>query len=364
MNINTELTIGMDIGDKTSVLFAVDAAGQVVLKKKLETNPDGMCRFFEKFRSPEKVLVAMEAGTHSPWLSDLLEHMGFGIVVANPRKLRAIWGSNNKTDDRDAEMLARLARSDLKLLAPIKHRGVHEHADLMILSARDGLVKARSALSNQVRGLVKSFGVRIPSCSTEAFAKVASENLPDYCLDGLSPLLDAHQELTNKIREYDRMIETVAKEKYPQTEKLRQIKGVGAITSLAFVLIIGDPRRFHKSRDVGPYLGLTRKQDQSGSVDKPLGITKAGNSMMRWLLVTSANYIMGPFGEDCDLLRAGNRIAAKGEQIARRKAKVAVARKLGVLMHRLLLSDEEYQPLRNQPKSKTETTENTGMPAA
>jgi transposase len=163
--------------------------------------------------------------------------------------------------------------------------------------------------------------------------------------------LAAHQKLTVEIRRCDKMIDTIGRKKYPQTQKLRQIKGVGPITSLAFVLTIGDPHRFRKSRDIGPYLGLTPKRDQSGAVDKPLGITKAGNPMMRKLLVNAANYIMGPFGEDCDLQRTGNRIAARGEKIARRKAKVAVARKLGVLMHQLLLCEDDYQPLRNQPKA-------------
>lgn len=353
MNTNTELTIGMDLGDKVSVLCSVDEAAQTVRRESVEMTHEKVHTFFSKCPSPETVTVAMEAGTHSPWVSDMLLELGFTVVVGNPRKLRAIWGSVNKSDQRDAEMLARLARSDEKLLSPIKHRGVDAQGDLAVLKGRDGLVKARTALGNQIRGLVKSFGARIPDCSSETLPKVAREHLSRKLRKVLSPILEAHTKLTVSIRRYDKMIDTLGKKKYPQTQKLQQIRGVGPVTSLAFVLTVGDPKRFHKSRDVGPYLGLTPKRDQSGNTDKPLGITKAGNPMMRKLLVNVANYIMGPFGEDCDLLRAGNRIAAKGDQIARRKAKVAVARRVAVLMHHLLICDEDYQPLYNQPKAKT-----------
>ena len=206
----------------------------------------------------------------------------------------------------------------------------------------------RTNLTNQVRGLVKSFGGRIPSCSPEAFPKVAREVLPRKIAGVLGPLLTAHEVVTKKIRIYDKRIEKLAAKRYAkQTEKLRQIKGVGPITALAFVLVVGDPKRFTKSRDVAPYLGLVPKRDQSGLSDKQLSITKAGCPMMRKLLVTSANYLMGPFGEDCRLRRYGDRIAARGGDLARRKAKVAVARKLAVLMHCLLTSEADYDPLYN-----------------
>ena len=135
-----------------------------------------------------------------------------------------------------------------------------------------------------------------------------------------------------------------ARKAYPETLTLREITGVGPVTALAYVLTLEDPTRFNKSRDVGPYLGLTPKRDQSGKTDKALSISKAGNTYLRRLLVGSAHYILGPFGPDCDLRRYGTRIASRGGKAAKRKAVVAVARKLAVLMHQLWKNKATYDP--------------------
>lgn len=351
MNCTTKLTIGIDLGDKNSELCSLASDGQVKSRTSVETSDTAMHAFFSKCKTPSKVVIVMEAGTHSPWLSDMLEQMGFGVLVANPRKLRAIWGSVNKSDRHDAEMLARLARSDEQLLSPITHRDSKAQRDLVLLKARDGLVRARTGIINQARGLVKSLGLRIPSCSAEAFPKIARENLPATILTSIRELLQSADNLSKQIRSAERKLKTIATKRYPQTQKLQQIKGVGPVTSLAYVLTIGNPARFAKSRDIGPYLGLVPRRDQSGETDKQLSITKCGNPMMRKLLVNVANHIMGPFNEDCNLRRHGERIAQRGGQIARRRAKVAVARKLAVLMHQLLISEEDYQPLYNNPAS-------------
>ena len=348
MDTAKELTIGMDLGDKTSVLCALTRDGKVKWRTTVDSTVEEITALFSSFPDPSQLVVAMEAGTHSPWISDVLEELGIETLVGNPRELRMIWASDRKSDNRDAEMLARLARSDRNLLYPIMPRGMDERLNLLLLKAREGLVKIRTELTNQIRGLVKSFGGRIPSCSPEAFPKVAREHLDDRMLDLLGELIVAQESTTVRIRAYDRRISDTAKDYYPQTERLRAIKGVGPITALAFVLIVGDPKRFAHSRDVGAYFGLVPKRDQSGACDKPLSISKAGNPMMRKLLVVAANYVMGPFGEDCDLRRHGEKIAAKGEQIAKRKAKTAVARKLSVLMHRLLVSGDSYDPFYNR----------------
>jgi len=138
----------------------------------------------------------------------------------------------------------------------------------------------------------------------------------------------------------------VAEERYPVTAQLRQVRGVGPLTALVYVLVLGDPRRFAKSRKVGSYVGLRPRQDQSGERDVPLGITKAGSPLLRRLLLQCAHYILGPHGEDCDLKRYGDRIAARGGKVAKRKAVVAVARKLSVLLHRLWMTGEVYERLR------------------
>ena len=348
MNSNAKLTIGMDMSDKTSELCALTVERQVDQRATVAMSPPALHKFFSKFKVPSRVTIVMEAGTHSPWVSDQLAEMGFGVVVADPRRIKAIWGSHNKSDKLDAETLARLGQSELDLLNQVYHKDHQQRVDLLQIKCRDGLVKSRTALINQVRGLLKSLGGRIPSTSPASFPKVARSSMPAELKAVFSELLKALDAINKQISAYDRKIEKVANKRYgEQTQKLRQIKGVGAITALAFVLTVGDPKRFAKSRDVAPYLGLVPKRDQSGDSDKQLSITKAGNASMRRLLVNSANYVMGPFGEDCELRRHGERIAARGGKITNRKAKVAVARKLSVLMHRLMLSDEDYNPFYN-----------------
>jgi len=337
-NSSTEFVIGMDLGDKKHNLCVLDGNGDVVSRDSVVNRKTAIVKYFRRFALPEQVTVAMETGTHSPWISQLLEAAGFRVLVGNTRKVRAIWSADNKTDDRDAEMLARIARFDPKLLSPITHRSRVAHMDLASVKARDALVRSRADLVNFVRGTLKAAGVSVRQCSTGAFtSKVRAIQLAEALGQAIHPVLEAIDMLTRNIRRFDRRIQQLCQDKYPETERLRQVAGVGPVTALAFVLTLENPRRFRKSREVGPYLGLTPKRDQSGQCDKPLSITKAGNVYLRRLLVGAANYILGPFGPDCDLRRYGERIAARG-------GKVAVARKLAVLLHRLWESGELYQP--------------------
>jgi transposase len=194
--------------------------------------------------------------------------------------------------------------------------------------------------------MVKSLGHRLPAASTRYFATKARAAVPAELQPALFPLLDIVENLSVQIKAMDRQIEETAKERYPQTSRLREVTGVGALTSLAFVLTVADPTRFRRSREVGPYLGLVPKQDQSGSLDKQLHITKAGDSYLRRLLAGSAQYILGPFGPTCGLRSFGQRLAARGGKNAKRRAVVAVARKLAVLLHKLWVSEAAYDPTR------------------
>ena len=339
------VVIGIDLGDKSSMVCVL--SGNEVNKKEstIETTSGSFLEFFDQFETPSSVVVAMETGSHSPWLSAMLLGQGFDVLVVNARKLRAIWDSPNKNDARDAEMLARIARFDRQLLSPIRHRNQIAQMDLAILKARDALVSARTNLVNTVRGLVKSSGSRLSSCSTEAFPKTVAPEIPSELTPAVSKLLTTIAHLTKQIGHYDKQIKRLCEKRYPETAYLQQVKGVGPVTSLAYILTLESPSRFTKSRDVGPYLGLVPKRDQSGQADKPLSITKAGSIHLRRLLVTASNYIMGPFGEDCDLRRLGERVEGNRGKIARRKAKIAVARKLAVVLHHLWKTKEEYQPL-------------------
>jgi len=341
----------MDIGDREIQFCILDPEGSVMDSGSLETTVRGLNAFLDRFDTPKTVLVALETGTHSPWISHLLEAREFHVLVGNARKLRAIWDTDNKFDDRDAEMLARIARFDPSLLYPIHHRSRKAHADLAVIKARDTLVRCRSTLIAYLRGICKTAGTRLPSCTAEAFARRVVEHLPKDLLAAAIPCVNTIQKLDSEIRQLDSHIEKLCAEAYPETKTLRQIAGVGPITALSYLLTLEDPNRFLKSRDVGPYLGLTPKRDQSGQSDKPLPITKAGDTYLRRLLVGSAQYILGPFGADCHLSRYGMRIASRGGKAAKRRAVVAVARKVAVLMHHLWKYNVPYHPW-YQPNAK------------
>jgi transposase len=335
------ITIGMDLGDKNHVVAVLDADGQELLCTKLANTKVSIKRFFRQYAGAR---VAIEAGTHSPWISRLLEDLDCRVYVGNPYKLRVIWDSTDKSDERDARMLAMVCRLEPKMLWPVKHRGARAHNDLEVIKARNILVQSRTKLINHVRSAIKGTGERLPKCSTDSFGNRVVNLLPKSLLPALQPLVDTIADITSRIRKLDKQIEGLILDRYPEAQLLRQVQGVGPVTALGFILTIEDPGRFAKSRMVGPYLGLTPRRDQSGDTDKQLPITKAGNVYLRKLLVGCAHYIIGPFGPDSDLRRHGMMIASRGGKNARKRAAVAVARKLSVLLHRLWFSGETYVP--------------------
>lgn len=339
------ITVGMDMGDKNHSVCVLDAEGAVATRATVTNTAKAVQEYF---RALPPCRIALEAGTHSGWISRILEGMGHEVLVGNPRKLRMIWKSDEKDDERDAEMLARIARFDPQLLYPIHHRGQEAHTDLALIKARDMLVKARSMLIAHARGAVKASGQRIGSCSAEVFPRRLHDQMPATLMPALEPVMKSIEELTARIRHYDKRIEALCAQKYPETERMRAISGVGPVTALAFVLTLEESARFDKSRAVGPFLGLVPRRDKSGQTDKQLGITKAGNAYLRRLLVGCAQYILGRFGPDCDLRRFGLNLAARGGKNAKRRAVVAVARKLAVMMHHLWKSGETYDPLHRQ----------------
>jgi transposase len=338
-----QMTAGLDLGDKHSYLCLIDQqSGEVMEEGRLRTTPEALRR---RFASEQPLRIAIETGTHSPWVSRLLEECGHEVLVANARKLRLIYSNKRKTDEVDAENLARLARVDPKLLYPLKHRGEGSQAHLAVIRSRQALVGCRTQLVNHVRGAVKSFGARLPKCPARSFHNRAPEHIPEALLPALEPIVEQIGSLTERIRQYDRKLETASKEHYPETQLLRQVEGIGPLTALTFVLTVEDPYRFEKSRSVGAYLGLVPATERSGERDPQKRISKEGEEMLRKLLVGSAHYILGPFGSDSDLRRHGERIATHGGKNAKKRAAVAVARKLCVLLHRLWVTGEAYDPL-------------------
>jgi transposase len=360
--MGTGATAGVDLGDRFTQICLLDAAGTVVLERRLPTRREALERFFQALPA---LRVALEAGTHSPWIARVITGLGHEVLVANPRRLRSISGSVRKSDRVDAEQLARLARSDPRLLSPITHRSERAQEDLALIHARDLLVRTRTALAHHVRCTLKSFGILAPKHSTESFAKKMRPHVPRALVAALVPVIEQIEQLTVQIRSFDRRIEAVADERYQVVARLSQIRGVGRLTALAYVLVIADASRFQRSRHVGSYLGLAPRRRQSGDRDPQLRITKAGDTLLRRLLVGCAHYILGPFGEECDLRAFGQRIAERGGPNAKKRAIVAVARKLATVLHRLWVTGKDYEPCRQRGSetSPSKATASSGLAA-
>lgn len=335
------LTIGLDLGDKTSRTYEVNRDGVGEREATVRTTVAGITQYFA---NRPRCRVALEVGTHSPWVSRLLTRLGHEVIVANPSAMFAGGPRRRRNDRLDAEFLARQARADVSLLYPITHRSADAQRDLESLRARDQLVAVRTKLINHVRGTVKSSGARLSCCSSDAFAKRAAGEVPAELAPALTPLLEVIADLTRRIHAAEAHLAALTAERHPVAQRLQQPTGVGPLTALAFVLLIEDPRRFRKSRDVGPYFGLVPRLDESGESAPQLRISKAGDEFGRRLLVSAAQYILGPFGPACDLRRYGMAIAERGGKNAKKRAVVAVARKLAVLLHQLWVSEAAYDP--------------------
>ena len=339
------LTVGLDLGDRESRYCILDAEGEKVSEGKVATTKTGLAAMFGKMAGCR---VAVEVGSHSPWVSRQLAEYGHEVIVANPRKVRLITQSVKKNDRLDAEQLARLARVDPKLLSPIRHRGVEAQADLAVIRARAGLVDCRTELINTARGLTKPMGERLKACDADRVQEATAEGLSGATRRVIGPLLKSVEEITRQIAAYDKQIQEIEK-RYPETKVLKQVHGVGILVALTYILTLEDASRFGRSREVGPYLGLTRKLRDSGASQPELGISKAGDEMLRRLLVQSAHCVLRSGAPDCDLRRWGKQVEGGGGKRGRKKkAAVAVARKLAVLLHRLWVTGEVYDPHYNR----------------
>src|SRR6059036_3030721 len=342
-----KLTIGLDLGDRSSCYCGLDEAGGIVMEQKLSTTGKALR---EVFGEMPRSRIALETGMHSPWVSRLLSGLGHEVIVAHARNVRLIGESRRKDDRLDAQTLARLARIDPQLLCPVKHRSAKAQADLTVIRARAGLVRARTALVNTARGLAKSYGERLRGCNVRNMNAEKADALSPELQTALQPLLVGIEMLSEQIHEYNEHIEKLAEESYPQVELLKQVKGVGTLIALTFLLTLEDAHRFKKSRDVGCYLGLQPGRRNSGQSEPQLHISKEGDPYLRTLLVQGAHHILGPFGADSDLRRWGLKLAERGGKNGKKRAIVATARKLAVLLHHLWISGENYEPLHNSQR--------------
>lgn len=340
--ITRQGVVGVDLGDRRSQICRIDQESGAILEECPLTTTTASFQSYFAGLAPH--LVVIESGTHSPWVARLLAQLGHEVIVANPTKVRAISASRRKTDMRDARCLAQLGRVDPELLAPVHPRSEEAQQVLAVVRSRDVLVRARTQLVNQVRGTVKAFGARLPASSTASFARKVQEAVPAEVKPALERIIRTIAAMTEEIAGYDREVEAWA-QKWPATQRLRQIRGVGALTALVFVLILGDPLRFARSRAVGAYLGLVPASRDSGGSSPQLPITKQGDRLLRRLLVQASHYILGRHGQDSDLKRFGLKLAQHGGKNGKKRAVVAVARKLAVLLHRLWVSETDYVPL-------------------
>ena len=337
--------VGLDLGDRWSHWCALAASGEVIGRGRVKTTAEALSEAAEVWVG---IPVAIENGTHSGWISRKLEAAGCTVWVANPSRWRGT-AHSSKNDANDAEALARVVRLDPKLLYPIKHRSQQQQEDISVIRVRAQLVKARTLLVNTARGTAKSIGARLPATDADAFHNTTWRFVPETLRDALKPLYQAIATITEQVRALDRQIDKLSKERYQATGLLRSVPGVGPITALTYVLTVGDTARFASSREVGGYLGLRPRQRQSGSRNPELGIAKNGDHYLRSLLVECAHYVLSR-APDSALKRWGLGLAKSGPP-AKRKALVAVARKLAVLLHFLWSNGELYCPFPTDAQS-------------
>jgi len=334
--------VGCDVGDRTSEVCILDHDGAVLERRNVRTTRRGLTGCLGRIGP---ATVAIEAGTHSRWIEETLMAAGHRVIVANPRQVQLIWKRGKKTDKADALLLARLARVDLSLLAPVHHRSRTSQVDLAAIRSRDILVRTRTRLFNHVRGTLKPFGVEPVRCSPAAFPDRVADEIPAELAPALEPILKVLRELNQQISAHDRQIDALATAN-PVAAQLATVDGVGALTALTFRLTVEDPAKFKKSRVVAAFLGLTPAKDQSGQSDPQRHISKAGDPLTRRLLVQCAHHLLGHTGADCDIRRWGLRLAERGGKDGRKRAIVAVARKLAVVMHRIWVTGQPYRPFR------------------
>jgi len=338
-----EMTVGLDLGDRYSHYCLLNADGIVVEEGRIQSTEAALRRHFEG--EPE-MRIALECGTHSPWVSRLLTGLGHQAIVANARKIPAITGSESKNDRNDAEKLARFAAYDPKLLSPLEHRSPERQLDLNLIHARATLVRARTMIVNALRGLVKSAGARLPACSTESLPARVAAAIPPALAAVATPLAEQIALLNQQIDGMDKQVEKLAA-KYPEIALLRTVPGVGPIVAAAYVLTLDTPDAA-SNRSAGAYLGLRPGQSQSGDADPQRRISKTGDSCLRSLLVQSAQYILGRFGPDSELRRWGLKLAATGGKRGKKRAIVAVDRKLAVVLHAMWRNGQRFLPFPQQ----------------
>lgn len=335
-------SIGIDVSDRTAHVCVMDRSG-ILEEFKLHLDESSI-RARVPFFAPDQGVVVFETGPRSAWLKRVFEALGMRVVVADARKLDSISKSPTKTDRNDARRLARLGLADElvghlgpsaeRLLTDTYVRPPADQAIYNLLLARDHIVRRRGDFARLVRSSAKGMGDRI-------VGSVTRENTPECLGAALGPLLDVIEACDKAVGLYDDQLEQIAKS-HPVARRFLKIPGVGPITSLAFAVVIGDPHRFSNVQDVGAYLGMVVRRDQSGLGDPKLGISKCGNGFMRRLLVQCSTHMLGPRGQPSELREWGLAYVEKHGERSKKKARIAVGRKLAVRMLAIWKKDVEW----------------------
>lgn len=329
--------IGLDLSLKTAQAFVLDSSGQPVLECSLKATETGLRRFFAG-QAPS--LVVIESGGTSAWVQRLAEEAGHEVIVANSRQVKLISESSRKTDRLDAAMLARLGQADPALLSPITHRSEQTQRSRGLLRVRNSLVRQRTESVNVVRGLLRQFGYRIRAGAAARFTqRLGLLELPQELLEMVSLTLETIDHLSAQIERADRAIGDLAK-RHPVIDLLQTVPGVGQLIATNYVLCIEDPNRFAKARDVAAYVGLNPRVRQSGESLRVGGVTKQGDGEMRRLLVQGAHVLLR-CKQESDLRRWGLKLK---ERVGTKKAAVAVARKLAVLLLVMWRDGAAFEP--------------------
>lgn len=334
--------VGVDLSDKSATWCARDEAGEI-RRGKMDLTPPQVTQMF--LGAPH-CRVVMEAGTHHRWVSERLRQLGHEVHVVPADYIR---GSKRrrKNDEHDAQELMEVAGDIGRRQVPaVWHRPEDWQLDLTTVRLRDAEMRGRTMRVNAVRSAVKPYGQRFKKRDADQFGSNVLAELSGPLCERVAPMLHAISDGTRTIRIFDDHVQAILQRR-PEAELLMQVYGVGPVTAAYLVSLIGDPRRFACSRDVAAALGLVPAQSQSGNSDPQLRISKSGDSMGRRLLVQCAHRVMSDKAPDSALKRWGRKLAGDGKNKARKKkAVVAVARKLAVLLHRLWLTGEKYEPLR------------------
>lgn len=337
---------GIDLGSKHSELCLLDADGAVVERRRIRTSRRS---FEEAFATLPPLRIAIETGSESNWVRRLLVSLGHSVTVADAKRVKIITDTYSKDDRRDAQRLAEILLRWPELLHGVQPRSLETETNRSLLTLRQSAVEARVKLIASARDVLKSHGEKLPNITSEAFARKVAALVPERLRQTLAPMLAAIEAVSEQIKIYDRRVEQLCEKRYAAaTARMQSIKGVGPVTALAFTLELdNNAARLGSSRAAGALAGLRPKRRESGESKPEMSITKAGNRMLRKLLVQCAHYILGR-GDDSALRRWGLGLAARGgaTKRAKRRAVVATARKLAVLLHVLWSRGEDFDPMR------------------